>query len=83
MKTLIIRGKNKGKEVEVLQWGYDWFTMNSGDKKIDGVPFSPTSLSFTETGIEEIQNNPCHLLEEYTLVEIKTNSKYKYTFKKR
>ncbi|MFA5395697.1 MAG: hypothetical protein WC346_06725 [Methanogenium sp.] len=83
MKTLIIKGKHKNKEVEVNQWGFDWFTVNSGDFKIDGYPFTPTSLSFTKSGIEEIQSKPNYLLDEFEVKEIKTKSEYKYTFKKK
>lgn len=80
---MIIKGKYKNKEVEVSQWGIDWFTMKSGDPRIDFHPFTPTSLSFTKEGIDEIYDNPINLLEEYEPVEVETNTEYKHTFKKK
>jgi len=82
MKVLIIKGKHKGKEVEVGLRNFDWFIMKSGEKSIDSNPFIANTLAFTEQGIEEIKNNPKYLLEEFKVIKYETNTEYKYTFKK-
>lgn len=49
MKALIVRGKEKGKEVDVSQWANDWFSL---DGYID--PFSPEDIALTKEGMQKV-----------------------------
>jgi hypothetical protein len=49
--ALLIRGKNKGREVTIHQWCNDWFSI-SMDNKASIV--SPLSLQLTINEIEEV-----------------------------
>ena len=60
---MIKRGKYEGLVLEVSQWCNDWFMLdpredtNLKDKDILSImvkPFSPSSLLFTEEGMQEI-----------------------------
>lgn len=55
--ALMLRGKEKGNNVELGQWANDWVTL-----KHSGMPVNPTSLSYTlkeknEIEASELNNN--------------------------
>jgi len=52
MRALVLRGKRKGKVVEISQWCNDWFTvMDSADI------YSPTSLAFSKEDMKTIKEH--------------------------
>lgn len=63
MKALILKGKHKGKIVEVSQWCNDWFTLSptvydgctvQEANDICRKPMSPSSIALTFKGIAEV-----------------------------
>ena len=84
MKALVVKGKHKGKEIEISQWCNDWFTSNTGDWEIDRKPFSPTMLAFTMDDLEVIQNHNPGIMFRLFAVKIKNfGGKYMWTFRRR
>lgn len=79
MKAIIIKGKNKGKLVEISQWANDWFSLE------DGRILSPTMLGFTAKDfriIREGKNNGI-IFALYAVVSTKPEfGVYAFTFKK-
>jgi hypothetical protein len=90
MKVIIRRGKYKGQEHEVSQWCNDWFTLDSNRVEIATKPFSPSSLAFQFSGIQEIREhkNNGMLFSWYEPTMIiglyaKDGGIYSWSFKKR
>lgn len=93
MKTLVIRGKYTGLELEVAQWCNDWFMCeppdDASEKDFDAIsrtPFSPTQLAFNITDWNKIvsHKNNGVLFDEFEKHEL--NGKlgaFEYTFKRK
>jgi hypothetical protein len=80
MRALITKGKNRGNEVEIIQWCNDWFSVE--DEK--GI-YGPLSLAFTVDGYKEISNhkNNGMLFFSYQWALTPPDyGKYVYTFKR-
>ncbi len=81
IKAMILRGKDRGKIVEVLQWRNDWFHLD--DKRRI---YSPSALAFDSVDIATIQGHAQNgtLFEEYDVrMAPAWTGLYLYTFKKR
>lgn len=68
----ILRGKNKGKEVELCQWCNDWFIID------DGKVMRPTSLKLTTEEIMKVLSHNNNGIM-FNLFELKDDG----TFRKR
>ncbi len=80
MKAIVLRGKNKGKVVEISQWCNDWFSVED-----DVSIYSPGELAFTEQGMDEIlkhKNNGTLFAEFEVCIAPSWTANYIYKFKK-
>ncbi len=62
--ALILKGKDKGKEVELWQWCNDWFTIKDSNKV-----YSPSSIRLNTVEIREfLLSDSGHMLSWYELI---------------
>ncbi len=79
MKALVLRGKRKGKIVEINQFCNDWFS------DVGGNIYSPLSLAFTPEDMDIIIKSNCGMmLAWFQITEASTmGNRYIFTFKRK
>jgi hypothetical protein len=82
MKALVLKGKHKGEEVEVLQWCNDWF-MVEGEMVASAI-LSPVSLALSEETATEVRahKNNGHLFDWYQMIP-SDSKRFPWTFIKK